>query len=73
MRRIAHTTKLLKRDHGFIEDFIVLDENLLVLSFSNHNTRIPPTKVIHAPERVYREEEAVDRVPMNGGISDLGR
>jgi hypothetical protein len=47
--------------------------NLLVLSFSDHNTRITPAKVVHAPERVQREEEAVDRVPTNDDVSQLGR
>ena len=35
---------------------------LLLLAFTNHNTSVTPTELVHAPERIDREEERVDGV-----------
>lgn len=56
------TTKLLERDHRVVELFILVDDDLLLLALSDHQTSITPTELVHAPEGIDRQEEAVDRI-----------
>lgn len=61
------TTPLLVRDHGFVEFHLVgVADNLLVLSVIKDDTGVTPTKLVHAPEGVKRQEEAVNRVAKRG-------
>jgi hypothetical protein len=59
-----HTAKFLERNHGLVELFIFINHYLLAGPFANDQTRIPPSKVIHAPEGIYGQQEAVDRIPI---------
>ena len=59
-----HTAKFLKRNHGLIELFIFIYHHLLAGPFANYQTRITPSKVIHTPEGIYGQQEAVDRIPV---------
>jgi hypothetical protein len=59
-----HTAKFLERNHGLVELFIFINHHLLAGSFANDQTRITPSKVIHAPEGIYGQQEAVDRIPI---------
>lgn len=59
-----HTAKFLERNHGLVELFIFINHHLLAGPFANDQTRIPPSKVIHAPEGIYGQQEAVDRIPI---------
>jgi hypothetical protein len=56
------TAELLERYHGLVELLILVGDNFLLLPFSNDDTRVTPTKLVHAPEGVDGEEETVDRV-----------
>jgi hypothetical protein len=59
-----HTAKFLERNHGLVELFIFINHHLLAGPFANDQTRIPPSEVIHAPEGIYGQQEAVDRIPI---------
>ena len=59
---IERTTELLQRDHTLVVLLVVVHDDLLVVAFTNNETRVTPTEVIHAPERVDRKEETVDRI-----------
>ena len=57
------TVPLLVRNHGFVElHFVGITDNLFVLSVIQDDTCITPTELVHAPERVQRQEETVNRV-----------
>lgn len=58
----TRTTEFLQRNHRLIKFLLLTHQHLLLLPFPNNNTRISPTKLIHTPERIYRKEEAVNRV-----------
>jgi len=58
----SHTTELLQRNHRLIELLILVRNDLLFLAFSNDHASITPTELVHAPERIDWEEEAVYRV-----------
>src|SRR6266436_4328800 len=60
----SRTAEFLEGNHGFIELFIFVDHHLLAGPFTNDQTRITPPKVIHAPEGIYGQQEAVDRIPI---------
>jgi hypothetical protein len=60
--KITLTAKLLERDHRFIEFGIIIHDHLLAISFADHQTGSTPTEIVHAPEGVYRQEEAVYRI-----------
>ncbi len=49
----SHTAEFLEGNHGLIELFIFIDHHLLARPFANDQTRITPSKVIHAPEGIY--------------------
>ena len=56
------TAELLQWNHGVVELLVVVHDDLLVVAFTDNETRVTPTEVVHAPERVDRQEERVDRV-----------
>jgi hypothetical protein len=49
----CHTAEFLERNHRLVELFIFINHHLLAGSFANDQTRITPSKVIHAPEGIY--------------------
>ena len=57
-----HTAKFLEGNHGLVELFIFIDHHLLAGPFPDDKTRITPSEVIHAPEGIYGQQEAVDRI-----------
>ena len=59
----VRTAKLLERDHTFIESFVVLQDDLLLLSFTDDDTSITPTKVVHTPEGIDGQEERINWIP----------
>ena len=56
------TAELLERYHGLVELLILVGDDLLLLPFSNNNTSVTPTELVHAPEGIDGQEETVDRV-----------
>ena len=60
----AHTAKLLERNHALVELLILSQNDLLVVTFSDDETCVTPTEVIHAPEGIHWKEETVHRVPV---------
>ena len=59
-----HTAKFLKRNHGLVELFVFINHHLFAGPFANNQTSITPSKVIHAPEGIYGQQEAVDWIPI---------
>lgn len=57
-----HTTEFFERNHGLVELLILVRDDLLVLAFTNNNASVTPTELVHAPERIDRKEETVNRV-----------
>lgn len=62
----SRTAEFLERNHRLIELLIFINHHLLAGPFANDETGITPSKVIHAPEGVYGQQEAVDRIPIMG-------
>lgn len=60
----SRTAEFLERNHGLIELLIFVNHYLLAGPFANDETGITPSKVIHAPEGVYGQQEAVDWIPI---------
>ena len=58
----SRTAKLLQGNHALVKLFVFSDNDLLVVTFANDQTSVAPREVVHAPERVYWEEETVDWV-----------
>jgi hypothetical protein len=58
----TRTAEFLERNHRLVILVVVIDDNFLVAAFADNQTRVTPTEVVHAPERVDREEETVDRI-----------
>lgn len=56
------TTKLLDGDHGIIKLLVFVRDNLFILAFTDDDTRITPAELVHAPEGIDRQKEAVDGV-----------
>jgi len=56
------TAKFLEWNHRVIVLLIFIHENLLVITFADDQTCVSPTEIIHAPERIDRQEETVNRV-----------
>jgi hypothetical protein len=63
-RHIARTTELLVRYHRLVELHVVGGNDFLATAIIEHDTRVTPAKLIHPPERIQRQEKAVDRVPV---------
>jgi hypothetical protein len=60
VKQRSHTAEFLERNHRLIELIIFVHHHLLARPFANDQTRITPTKVVHAPEGIYGQQEAVD-------------
>jgi len=59
------TAKFPLWNHGLIEFKVTPCVNdFLVASVVDNNAGVTPSEFIHAPERVNREEEAVDGIPV---------
>jgi hypothetical protein len=56
------TAELLERNHRFIKLRVIIHYHLLAIPFTNNQTGITPTEVVHAPKRVDWQEEAVHRI-----------
>lgn len=59
---MVHTAELFQRDHTVIELLVLSHDDLLVVTFTDDQTRVTPTEVVHTPEGVYGQEETVNRV-----------
>ena len=60
--KLPHTAEFLERNHGIVILLVVVHDDLLVVAFTNDQTSVTPTEVIHAPEGIDGEEETVHRV-----------
>jgi hypothetical protein len=58
------TAELLQQNHRLVEPLILVHDDLLVTAITNHNTGISPEEIVHTPERVYRQEVTVHRIPV---------
>jgi len=56
------TTKFLERNHRVIVLVIFIHEYLLAVALANYQTSVSPSELVHTPEGVDRQEQAVDRV-----------
>ncbi len=51
--------KLLERNHRLVEFLVFVDNDLLLFTFADDETRVTPTELVHTPEGIDREEESV--------------
>ena len=64
------TAELLQGYHGVIELLVVIHNDFLVVAFTDDETSVTPTEVVHAPERVHGKKQTVHRIPVGEGVSD---
>lgn len=57
------TAEFFEGDHRFVPLLIIIHDDLLIATLADDEARITPTKVVHTPEGVDREEETVHRIP----------